>query len=284
MIKLFSNKKDNTPPSSETGQFFRQVDIEFLVHELKDPIAVIETGLRTVLAQGEKFGPLTARQRATLNRSLRNAAKARDMISSLLEIGRSQEGCFACCRFDPVQAAYEALIAAVETCASGMAEQMEAGRSQAEVLNFLDRNGISWKVDPDVGQLSVLQDRTKFCQICGNLIKNALHHRKGRVAVALARRSDTLVVEVADDGPGVDQAVQEAIFERYVRGSACGLSPRPGHGLGLAGARIMARCLGGEIAIDSQKGQGAVFRLTLPLTIPADGLVKVRMVEGQAED
>ena len=40
-----------------------------------------------------------------------------------------------------------------------------------------------------------------------------------------------------------------------------------GHGLGLAGALILARCLGGDINIVSQKGQGATFRLTLPLKL-----------------
>jgi len=280
MIKLFSGKKDEPEPVSAEGQFFRQVDIEFLVHELKDPIAVIETGLRTLLAPGEKFGPLTARQRSTLGRSLRNAAKARDMLASLLETGRSQEGCFACCRFDPCQAAYEALVGAVEVCAGALAEQIEAGSPQSQVIGLLADHGIGWHVAADIAGLWVVQDRTKFCQICGNLIKNALHHRKAKISVALLRRGDQFVVEVADDGPGVDQDSQQAIFERYIRGSsACGASPRPGHGLGLAGARIMARCLGGEIDIDSQKGQGAVFRLILPTTIPADGLVKVKMME-----
>jgi signal transduction histidine kinase len=47
----------------------------------------------------------------------------------------------------------------------------------------------------------------------------------------------------------------------------CSIVPRKGHGLGLAGALILARCLGGDIKIESQKGQGAMFRLTLPLKL-----------------
>ena len=38
-------------------QFFRELEIQFLIHELKDPIAIIETGLRTLLEKREKFGP-----------------------------------------------------------------------------------------------------------------------------------------------------------------------------------------------------------------------------------
>jgi signal transduction histidine kinase len=279
MMKLFSTKKEVPEPFPEKAQFFRQVDIEFLIHELKDPIAVIETGLRALLDHGDKFGPLTKRQRTTLGRSLRNAAKARDMLGHLLEIGRSQEGCFVCCRFDAAQAAYDAMLAAVEACAWTLAEETADIADPADVLAVLARNGIGWHVDQQVQGLEILQDRTKFCQISGNLIKNALHHRRSQVNISIGRQEDNLVVEVADDGPGVEPGSHQVIFERYSRGKACDLSSRPGHGLGLAGARIMARCLGGEIVISSQKGQGAVFRLTLPLTIAAEGLVKVQMEE-----
>jgi signal transduction histidine kinase len=57
------------------------------------------------------------------------------------------------------------------------------------------------------------------------------------------------------------------IFKRYAQVKECAMVPRKGHGLGLAGALIMARCLGGDITIASQKGQGATFRLTLPLNL-----------------
>jgi signal transduction histidine kinase len=57
------------------------------------------------------------------------------------------------------------------------------------------------------------------------------------------------------------------IFKRYAQVKECSIVPRKGHGLGLAGALILTRCLGGDIQIDSQKGQGAIFRLTLPLTL-----------------
>ena len=66
-------------------------------------------------------------------------------------------------------------------------------------------------------------------------------------------------------GPGGDPGHQELIFKRYAQVKECSIVPRKGHGLGLAGALILARCLGGDINIDSQKGQGAAFRLTLPL-------------------
>jgi signal transduction histidine kinase len=57
------------------------------------------------------------------------------------------------------------------------------------------------------------------------------------------------------------------IFKRYAQVKECSIVPRKGHGLGLAGALILARSLGGNIRIESKVGQGATFKLTLPLTL-----------------
>ena len=75
-------------------QFFKEIEIEFLVHELKDPIAIIETGLRTLLERQDKFGALSPRQESTLKRTLRNSKKARELLYNLLEIGRAEAECF----------------------------------------------------------------------------------------------------------------------------------------------------------------------------------------------
>jgi two-component system OmpR family sensor kinase len=68
------------------NKFFREIEIEFLIHELKDPISVIETGVRMLLERKETHGPLSMRQEKTLKRVLRNAQKARNMMYGLLEL------------------------------------------------------------------------------------------------------------------------------------------------------------------------------------------------------
>jgi signal transduction histidine kinase len=69
---------------------------------------------------------------------------------------------------------------------------------------------------------------------------------------------------VRDDGPGIEPDHHELIFRRYTQVKECTLGERRGHGLGLAGALILARSIGGDIRVTSRKGQGATFRLTLP--------------------
>ena len=245
--------------------FFRDIDLEFLIHELKDPISVIESAVRLLLEKPNKYGLLTDRQKKTLNRALRSTKKARDMLADLLEVGRSEAGCVRCRRFSPVAVIDAVFIDVLEAVDSGMWEVIqEIGPSPARV-DLLRRRGIHLDyADRDRG-IELCQDETKFRQIVANLLKNAFQHRRQSLRIDIFCRKEHLLVEVTDDGPGVHAGDRETIFKRYTQLNACVLLSRTGHGLGLAGARILARHMGGDITVNSPPGAGTVFCLTLPL-------------------
>ena len=100
-------------------------------------------------------------------------------------------------------------------------------------------------------------------QILVNLLGNAVRHSPdhGTIAVIGERRDGQVAITIADEGPGVDEADHERIFERYER---VGDTPG-GTGLGLAISRRLARSMGGDIQLQSTPGQGARFTLLLPL-------------------
>ena len=248
-------------------QFFRELEIQFLIHELKDPIAIIETGLRTLLERREKFGPLSPKQENTLKRTLRNTKKTRSMLNNLLEIGRSQSGCFVCSDFRPAKSVFKIMKDALEIMTGPLAEEIGKYQVEREAIELLSQNGIFLDISPQAANIEMFQDEIKFCQIVGNLLKNALHHRRSQIGIKMAVEEKNLMLQVSDDGPGVEPEHQEMIFKRYAQVKECSIVPRKGHGLGLAGALILARCLGGDINIESQPGQGATFRLTLPLML-----------------
>ena len=129
--------------------------------------------------------------------------------------------------------------------------------------------GISLAIDPLVSEAEMFQDEIKFRQVAGNLIKNALHHRNQQLEIKVRLENDHLIIAVRDDGPGVKPDDQEAIFCRYTQVAASSDINRTGHGLGLAGALITARSLGGNITIESDVEKGATFRLNLPMTFKA---------------
>ena len=259
--------KPKAPPDAD-ARFFREVNVEFLVHELKDPIVVIETGLRCLLEKQERYGALTERQAGTLQRSLRSARKAWAILNDLLEVGRAEAACRCCVRFRPLEAVHAALKEALETVAGPEAEPLGAFRQTEGFERLLRRHGIEVNASAEVAAVEMIQDETQFRRVAGNLIKNALHHRRERVDIGLAIDGGRLVITVADDGPGVDPAHRELIFRRYAQVTSAAVARR-GHGLGLAGALILARCLGGDIRVDGRAGQGATFTLTVPLT-PTD--------------
>ena len=257
---MTENEQNEKPES-----FFKDLEIEFLIHELKDPISIIETGARTLIEKQSRFGTLVPRQEKTLKRIVRNAQKAREMLYSLLEIGRSEAGSFICNQFMPDYVSYTVLVSCLELQTPPIAEALKDYTEKSQVLEFLSSQGIFFDVQPGVEGLQMQQDETKFRQIVGNLIKNALHFRHKRLQVVLSRKDDNLRVDIVDDGPGIPPEFHQSIFRRYAQVKECTLTTRSGHGLGLAGARIIARCLGGDIDIVSKMGEGTAFRLTLPI-------------------
>ena len=245
--------------------FFRELQIQFLVHELKDPLAIIEVGVRSLLEKEGKFGPLSPRQKKTLKRVLRGALKGRNMLNNLLEIGRSEAGQIIPGSFRPAKTIYADLLASIETMEGELYEQVSERMTEEEVLNFLDQVGISLHVASGVDGIEIIQDEAKFSQIVGNLIKNALRFRREKLEIKLSREVEMIVVEIRDDGPGIKQEDHALIFRRYVQAEADGSPARKGHGLGLAGALILARGLGGDVSVQSEVGKGATFRFTVPL-------------------
>ena len=251
-------------------QFFRDIEIQFLIHELKDPIAIVETGLRTLLEKREKFGPLLPKQENTLKRTLRNTKKAREMLNNLLEIGRSESGCFVCSHFQPAKSLYQAMKDSLEIMTGPLSEAIGKYEAERDAHELLSRNGIHLDIASRVSNTEIFQDEIKFRQITGNLFKNALHHRRSQVKIMIDVEDENLIVAVSDDGQGVEPEHQDMIFKRYAQVKECSIVPRKGHGLGLAGALILARCLGGDIKLDSRPGQGATFRLALPVKMESE--------------
>lgn len=105
-------------------------------------------------------------------------------------------------------------------------------------------------------------DSRGVIQILVNLIGNAVRHSPngGTVSVVPERAADGARVHVVDQGPGIDPADQQRIFERFEQG-------RPGEGgagLGLTIARRLARSMGGDVSVESTPGAGARFTLILP--------------------
>jgi two-component system sensor histidine kinase KdpD len=96
------------------------------------------------------------------------------------------------------------------------------------------------------------------------LVDNALKYSPAGSPVSLAAESKDgrVIVSVSDRGPGIPEAEQSRIFEKFYRAEAS--RQIPGAGLGLVIAREIIHAHGGEIWVDSKPGEGSTFQFSLP--------------------
>ncbi|MEU1802452.1 HAMP domain-containing sensor histidine kinase [Streptomyces sp. NPDC019937] len=133
------------------------------------------------------------------------------------------------------------------------------------------------------GPAPALGDERRLRQVVTNLIGNAVAHTPEGTPVRLGvgTVNGRAVLEVEDSGPGLTEEQSQRVFERFYRAdSSRSRASGGGAGLGLAIAQSLAHAHGGRLELTSVEGQGAVFRLTLPLPAAgtdAGGLIRPRL-------
>ncbi len=160
--------------------------------------------------------------------------------------------------------------------------RIESGQEEIEVtqFNIIDAiNEIASMIRPQAGEKDLLMDVTsgdnqtciatdayKFGHILQNLIGNAVKFtEKGSVIISVKKLDGKVAIAVADTGIGISEEHLPYIFDEF-RQADSGVSRRfGGTGLGLAIAKKYANFLGGNISVQSIKGKGSEFTLTLPL-------------------
>jgi len=203
-------------------------------HELRTPVSAIvgavdalRSGAKDVPADRDAFIDLIDRQSARLTRLTR----------SLLLLARAQ------------------------TDEEGLPlEPVDLAPVLRDVAAAADHPGAEVAIDCPPSLIALAQ-RDVVEQVVGNLVGNALRHSNGAPVRVRARIDDGAVaIEVTDEGPGIPQAAQRHVFERFYSGEQ---GRRDGFGLGLAIVRDAVRALGGHVAVDSRAGAGTTVRVTL---------------------
>jgi two-component system phosphate regulon sensor histidine kinase PhoR len=123
---------------------------------------------------------------------------------------------------------------------------------------------LSLQADPD---LYVSCSPTRFQQLFGNLIENAIKYNRpqGSVTVTAQSRRQTVVVHVRDTGIGIAPEHFDRLFERFYRVDTSRSRAIGGTGLGLSIVKHLAALYGGEVGVESEVGKGSTFTVRLPL-------------------
>jgi signal transduction histidine kinase len=109
-------------------------------------------------------------------------------------------------------------------------------------------------------ELDVDADRQQLFRVLTNLGQNARQAGAGKVTVSARKEGDSVLIDVADDGPGISSGARECLFKPFAGSERAG-----GTGLGLVIARDIMRAHGGDISLAETGDTGTTFRLRLPV-------------------
>ena len=221
---------------------------EFLAvmsHELRTPLNAIG-GYAELIELGIR-GPITAEQRADLDRIQRSQRHLLGLINGVLNYARLETGNV---RYEVTDVPVDELLA---TC-----EALVAPQARAKQITLI--------VPPCAPALSVRADEEKVQQILLNLLTNAIKFSDdgGRIEVHCESAEDVVAIHVIDNGHGIALEKLNAIFDPFVQVDSRLTRTHEGVGLGLAISRDLAQGMRGDLTVESTPGRGSTFTLTLP--------------------
>ena len=215
--------------------------VSLVSHELRSPMAAVIGAARTL--QG-RWRELSADQRQSFLALIGDeTSRLASLIGDVLDTSRIEAGTFS---FSFTDVDLGELVRDVVAA---------AGLAQDEVVLTTEVSGTL---------PSVRGDRERLKQVVQNLVDNAVKYSSagGRVHVSAIADDGSVLIDVADEGPGIPPEDRQLIFEKF--GRSGGGAAKPGTGLGLFIARSIAEAHGGSLEVESARARGSVFRLELP--------------------
>ena len=212
-------------------------------HELRTPL----TALRTVGEVGLRPGDDSAVLRETIGSMLEEAHRLGDLVDGLLLLARADNR-------------------GVKVHRENLAVSDLLGEVRESLQILADEKRQRLEVGGQPG-INVYADRLLLRQAIFNLVHNAIRHSPPETAIVLRvqRTSGSVVIECADEGPGIAPEHRAKIFERFYRVDNARSRDEGGAGLGLAIAKWSVEIQGGNISIENSGSAGSVFRITLPV-------------------
>jgi two-component system sensor histidine kinase/response regulator len=218
--------------------------VTFVSHQLKTPLVAVKQYLDVLLYSGTELPPTASEW---LHRSQARLSEMLGLIQDWLTLARIEHG-----ELSETSARTDLRLV--------IRQVVEAAAPQAAAAS------VTVSTDLPSAPLEAPGDAVAHSTLVSNLVVNAIKYnrRNGRVQVSLALEGGQVVLRVSDTGIGISEEALAHIFDEFYRAQDPEVRAVPGTGLGLAICRRIARELGGEIAVESSKGEGSTFTVRLP--------------------
>jgi photoactive yellow protein len=216
-----------------------------LVHDLKNPLAVVLANVDFARSRIARLEGAPPRVPEALEEARAAGWRLHAMILDLLDVARLQTGTFPLAKKDT-------------NLGQLLHDAVDAYRIAAE------RDGKRVALDAPT-ELWAAIDAPVVRRVVDNLVENGLRHspRGGDVRVTASASGTSVVVEVADSGPGVPPELRTRIFDPYVQATNREVT-QANRGLGLTLVQMAVRAHGGDVEVVDNAPNGSIFRIRLP--------------------
>lgn len=242
---------------NEALQDADRLKTEFLAnvsYELRSPLTSI-SGFSEMLRQ-DYFGALSEKQKEYVEGIHASSQHLMQLINDILDLASVEAGYMRLevTRFD-IHAMMENVLSLIQ--------------ERVKEMNLK----VAFECSPKIGKL--LADETRIKQILFNLLSNAIKYSPsgGKISFgAVEQGKDEIVFFVADEGGGIPESEQKAIFEKFYKGSTREVrhksARKTGTGLGLSIVKTFIEMHGGKVELASAEKKGTKVSCTLPRNNP----------------
>ncbi len=230
----------------EEKERMQQYFITIVAHELRSPLLLVKQYLDLVV--GRKMGTVDDTAMEMLSGAHGTLEGLLEIIADWLKLARINAG----------------------DIAGGM-DEVEIGAILTKVVSemqpFADNGGITVRLEPCRGACRVNAHAESLLVVFRNLVSNAIKYNRPEGSVIIAGESvdGTVRIDVRDTGIGIPKDDVPFIFEDFFRVKSSATAEIPGTGLGLSIVQKIIEGHHGSIDVKSQRGEGTVFSIFLPV-------------------
>lgn len=238
--------------------------ISTVSHELRTPLTSVVGSLALLRSGAAGVLPAEAQRLAEIAET--NSQRLIRLINDILDIDQIRKGRMA---FDY----------AVIDLRDVMTKAVEAMQGLA------DRRSISIESHVPSAPVMACADADRLVQVAGNLLSNAIKFSPegSTVRFELIEGLEDHVIQITDQGPGIDPEFAGSIFSRFAQSARPNKQMIAGTGLGLAISREIVRSHGGEISFENRQEGGARFAFSIPrdsaYAVQSDGSARLLICE-----